>query len=122
MTESRTQSTSEVEKVLLRPWVRQGKKVSFQDTDIKVYSPVPSKTLGKDDTKEVSFKKMDETVDKSISFKIFDKWVKARHDTVLKNALSFTSGEKSTLEKEKDSPEVQPQLHRARHLGDQKHQ
>ena len=69
------------------------KKVSFQDMEHEV-------------SKAPSIKTTEETNIKSISFKTFDKWIKARTancDLALKDVLSFISDKKSAVDGEKDS-------------------
>ena len=67
------------------------KKVFFQDKEHEV-------------GKANSFKTIEDTNNKSISFKTFNNWVKARTvncDTALKDALSFVSDMKSAVDGEK---------------------
>ena len=69
-------------------------KVSLQDKEHKVSKANSFKTPVKDTNNE------------SISFKIFDSWVKARTahcDMALKDDLSFISDKKSAIDGEKDS-------------------
>ena len=96
------------------------KKVSFQDMEHEVIKATSSKTTGKSgtnrvcfktidksDTKRVSFKTIEVTNNKVIPFKTFDELVKARIakcDMALKDALSFVSEKKSTVDRERDSP------------------
>ena len=102
------------------------KKVSFQDTEHEVSKATSTSfktidkngtkqvnfmTLDKSGTKRVSFKTIEETSNISIPFKTFDDWVKARTancDKALKDALSFVSGKKSAVDREKDSPQARP--------------
>ena len=93
------------------------KKVSMQYMEHEVSKATSFKTIDKSGTKSVSFKIIDksdtksffqdheETDNRSIPFKTFDEWVKARtakSDMALKDALSFISGKRSAPDREKD--------------------
>ena len=74
------------------------KKVSFWDKEHEV-------------GKANSFKTIEDTNNKSISFKTFDDWVKAKTahcDMALKYALNFVSDKKSAVDGEKDSQWARP--------------